>query len=57
MTINDICERLDVTVQRVYNAIYSGEIPRPNGDNEWDNDYIELYLTNWQARIERRKKG
>ena len=55
-TVDDIRAILNVSAMQVYMAIYSGALPPPNEDNEWQFYRVEPFLKNWKERIERRNK-
>ena len=49
-------KRLIVSEQQVLSAIYSGALPNPDEHSEWDSEYIEPFLINWETRINNRNK-
>jgi hypothetical protein len=57
ITVKDIRKRLNVTVTQIIMAIYSGALPPPSKNNEWETAHIEPFLINWQDRINRINKN
>ena len=55
-TVDDIRAILNVSAMQVYMAIYSGALPPPDENGEWELQHIEPFLKNWKERIERRNK-
>lgn len=55
ITFKDIEERLKVTNKQVEMAVYSGALPSPNENNEWDPEHVEFFIQTWANRIARAK--
>jgi hypothetical protein len=51
----DIIERLDLSPMALEMAIYSGRLPPPNEDGEWENSRVLPYLENWERVIDARR--
>jgi hypothetical protein len=57
ITINDIINRLNLTRTQVDMAIYSGYLPKPTiNDNAWEDNHINWFISNWEAKLNRTKK-
>jgi hypothetical protein len=51
----EIIQRLDLTPMALEMAIYSGRLPPPNEDGEWESSRVLPYLENWERVINARR--
>jgi hypothetical protein len=55
MTMFEIMQYLGVSETQVSMAIYSGRIPRPDEDGNWDVKKIEIYLDRWKRLLDNKR--
>lgn len=52
MNISDIIDYVGVNEMQVEMAIYSGRLPKPNSESEWNFNDIKQSLDYWKERID-----
>jgi hypothetical protein len=55
MTSFDIMMYLGISETQVNMAVYSGRIPPPDEDGNWDVKKIEFYLDNWKRLLDNKR--
>jgi hypothetical protein len=57
LTKADICDMLGVTMLQVENAMYSGQLPPPRGeDGTWEFKHVSFFVEAWRESILRKHK-